>query len=177
MQLRKLYRTVETIASKKFESDEDLLRHVLHEIVQNEEISIKGGRAWRFGAKTGSYELLYQVGEMEPIKQHYRIKVKDYPIFLELPKLRKLEEYGVVLHFDAVVLLDRFHFADLVEQLIGAGFCPEPPGTSSFDADFFVLDDFVEDMAEQILIALKFLGSDRFNGAIKFSELHVSLLL
>src|ERR1051326_1876798 len=88
MQLRKLYRTVETIASKKFESDEDLLRHVLHEIVQNEEISIKGGRAWRFEAKTGSYELLYQVGEMEPIKQHYRIKVKDYPIFLELPKLR-----------------------------------------------------------------------------------------
>lgn len=88
MQLRKLYRTVESIASKEFENDEQLLRHVLNEIVHNEEIRIKGGRTWRFDPKTGTYELLHQVGSMEPIKQHYRIRLKDYPIFLELPKVR-----------------------------------------------------------------------------------------
>ncbi|MBI4547509.1 MAG: serine/threonine-protein phosphatase [Ignavibacteriae bacterium] len=88
MQLRKLYRTIESIANKKFEGDEDLLQHVLHEIVQNEEINIKGGRVWKFDSRKGNYELLHQVGEMEPIRSHYRIKVKDYPIFLELPKLR-----------------------------------------------------------------------------------------
>ena len=88
MQLRKLYRTIETIGSQKFEKEEELFQHVLREIVQNEEINIKGGRCWKFDAKSGSYELLFQVGDMEQIKQHFRIKVKDYPIFLELPKLR-----------------------------------------------------------------------------------------
>jgi sigma-B regulation protein RsbU (phosphoserine phosphatase) len=88
MQLRKLYRTIETLGSRKFDTDEDLLKHVLHEIVHNEEIDIKGGRMWKFETKTGSYVLLHQVGEMEAIKQDYRIKVKDYPIFYELPNLR-----------------------------------------------------------------------------------------
>lgn len=88
MQLRKLHRTIESIASKTFEKEEDLLRNVLHEIVQNDEIKIMGGRTWRFDAKSGSYELLHQVGDMEHIKPHYRVKVRDYPIFYELPKLR-----------------------------------------------------------------------------------------
>ncbi len=88
MQLRKLYRTIESIASKSFEKEEDLLKNVLHEIVHNEEIHIRGGRTWRFDARSGSYELLHQVGDMEHIKPHYRIKVKDYPLFYELPKLR-----------------------------------------------------------------------------------------
>jgi sigma-B regulation protein RsbU (phosphoserine phosphatase) len=88
MQLRKLYRTIESIASKNFDKEEDLLRNVLHEIVHNDEINIKGGRTWRFDTKTGSYELLHQVGDMEHIKPHYRIKLKDYPIFYDLPKLR-----------------------------------------------------------------------------------------
>jgi sigma-B regulation protein RsbU (phosphoserine phosphatase) len=88
MQLRKLYRTIESIAAKNFDKEEDLLRNVLHEIVQNDEINIKGGRTWRFDTKTGTYELLHQVGDMEHIKPHYRIKLKDYPIFYDLPKLR-----------------------------------------------------------------------------------------
>ncbi len=88
MQLRKLYRTIEEIANKQFESVEDLLKHLLQEVVQSEEILIKGGRVWKFDAKSGSYELVHQVGDIEPIKNHYRVKVKDYPIFYELPKRR-----------------------------------------------------------------------------------------
>ncbi|MBI1803788.1 MAG: serine/threonine-protein phosphatase [Ignavibacteriae bacterium] len=88
MQLRKLYRTIETIGSQKFESDEELLQHVLSEIVRNEEISIKGGRIWKFDPRSAGYELVHQIGDMDPIKAHYKIKLKDYPIFLELPKVR-----------------------------------------------------------------------------------------
>ncbi len=88
MHLRKLYRTIESIASKPFENEEDLLKNALNEIVENDEISINGGRTWKFDAKSGSYELIHQVGDMEPIKRHYRIRVKDYPIFFDLPKLR-----------------------------------------------------------------------------------------
>src|SRR5262245_9339756 len=88
MRLRKLYRTIETIASEKFDKEEELFRRVLQEIVQNEEIEIKGGRCWKFDSKSGSYELLLQLGDIEPIRQRYRIKVKDYPMFLDLPKSR-----------------------------------------------------------------------------------------
>ncbi|MBI5020704.1 MAG: serine/threonine-protein phosphatase [Ignavibacteriales bacterium] len=88
MQLRKLYRTIEKIASRPFTTEEELLQHVIHEIVQNEEINLKGGRIWKFDAKSASYELFYQEGDIELIKERYRIKLKEYPIFLELPKLR-----------------------------------------------------------------------------------------
>jgi sigma-B regulation protein RsbU (phosphoserine phosphatase) len=88
MQLRKLYRTIESIAHREFENEEDLLKHVLREIVQNEEIHLMGGRTWKFDPKTGTYLLLDQVGKIDPIRANYRIKVKDYPIFLELPKVR-----------------------------------------------------------------------------------------
>lgn len=90
MQLRKLYRTIENIASQSFVTEEDLLQHVVQEIVRNEEIKIKGGRVWKLDAKTGSYLLVRQVGDVEPIKANYQIKIKDYPIFLELPKVRTL---------------------------------------------------------------------------------------
>lgn len=88
MQLRKLYRTIEAIANKQFDNVEDLLKHVLEEIVQSEEIHLKGGRTWRFDARGGSYELLHQIGDIEHIKNHYRIKARDYPVFFELPKRR-----------------------------------------------------------------------------------------
>jgi sigma-B regulation protein RsbU (phosphoserine phosphatase) len=88
MNLRKLYHTIETIGSQKFESDESLLKHVLREVVQNEDIGIKGGRIWRLVPKTGSYELIHQIGNMQKVKARYRVKAKDYPIFLELPRLR-----------------------------------------------------------------------------------------
>ncbi|MBI4811081.1 MAG: serine/threonine-protein phosphatase [Ignavibacteriales bacterium] len=90
MQLRKLYRTIEKIASRHFTDEEELLQQVIHEIVQNEEININGGRVWKLDTKSGSYELLYQVGDIEQIKTHYKIKIKDYPIFLELPKVRTM---------------------------------------------------------------------------------------
>jgi len=90
MQLRKLYRTIEKIAARNFTDEEDLLKQVIHEIVQNEEINLKGGRIWKFDPKSGSYELLHQVGDIEQIKQHYRIKLKDNPIFTELPSLRTM---------------------------------------------------------------------------------------
>src|SRR5512143_3017457 len=90
MQLRKLYRTIESIAHQEYENEEDLLKHVLREIVQNEEINLKGGRTWKFDQKTGTYLLLDQVGKIDAIRANYRIKVKDYPIFLELPQVRTI---------------------------------------------------------------------------------------
>src|SRR5437899_6719710 len=88
MQLRKLYRTIENIGSRGVENEEELLKQVLHEVVQNEEIRLRGGRIWKFDAKTGSYILVHQTGDMEAIRAGYSIKLKDYPVFLELPQRR-----------------------------------------------------------------------------------------
>jgi len=88
MQLRKLYKTIEAIASQPFESEEELLKRVLHAVVDNSEINIKGGRAWKSDPRSGSYVLMYQTGDIETIKKNYHIKLRDYPIFTELPKMR-----------------------------------------------------------------------------------------
>ncbi len=90
MHVRKLYRTIEAIGSKKFDREENFLRDVLTEIVQNEEIMIKGGRIWKLNPRVGSYDLIAQIGEVEQIKTPYRILVSDYPVFLELPKVRTI---------------------------------------------------------------------------------------
>jgi sigma-B regulation protein RsbU (phosphoserine phosphatase) len=87
MHLRKLYHTIESIGSQKFENDELLLKHILREVVHNDEIGIKGGRIWKLVPKTGSYELIHQIGSIERVKAHYRIHVKDYPSFLELTRV------------------------------------------------------------------------------------------
>ncbi|HLX12565.1 MAG TPA: PP2C family protein-serine/threonine phosphatase [Bacteroidota bacterium] len=88
MQLRKLYRTVETIASKKFENDEELLSHVLHEIIHSEQFKINGGRIWKFDSRSGTYSLMYQTGDMEKIAKNYKLKVNEYPLFLQLADSR-----------------------------------------------------------------------------------------
>ena len=90
MHVRKLYRTIEAIGSKKFDREEDFLRDVLAEVVQNEEIMIKGGRIWKLNQRDGYYDLIAQIGEVQQIKIPYRILVSDYPVFLELPKMRTI---------------------------------------------------------------------------------------
>jgi sigma-B regulation protein RsbU (phosphoserine phosphatase) len=90
MHVRKLYRTIEEIGSKKFDREEDFLRDVLTEIVQNEEIMIKGGRIWKLNPRAVGYDLIAQIGEVDLIKTPYRILLTDYPVFLELPKVRTI---------------------------------------------------------------------------------------
>lgn len=90
MQLRKLYRTIESVGSRQFETEEELLKNVIAEIVRNEEIRIRGGRVWKFDQKTGTYLLIDQIGAIQTIRPNYRIKVKDYPVFLQLPNTRTI---------------------------------------------------------------------------------------
>lgn len=90
MELRRLYRTIEQLAAQKFESEEDLLAFMMQEIVRNEEIPIKGGRVWKLDSSEDSYELIHQIGDIEQIRKHYKLKIEDYPIVLELPKRRTI---------------------------------------------------------------------------------------
>jgi sigma-B regulation protein RsbU (phosphoserine phosphatase) len=86
MDQHKLYNTIRSLSEQKFASDEQLLGHVLENIIQKEEIAIKGGRIWKFDAANGTYRLLRQYGEIESIDRNFRLRVADNPIFLQLPR-------------------------------------------------------------------------------------------
>jgi sigma-B regulation protein RsbU (phosphoserine phosphatase) len=86
MDQHKLYNTIRMLSEQKFSSDEQLLGHVLENIIHKEEIPIKGGRIWKFDAASGSYRLLRQYGEIETIDRNFRLRVSDNPIFLQLPR-------------------------------------------------------------------------------------------
>jgi sigma-B regulation protein RsbU (phosphoserine phosphatase) len=86
MDQHKLYRTIRLLSEEKFKSEEQLLGHVLENIITNEAIPIKGGRIWKLDHAAGTYRLLCQYGEIEPIKKNFRIRVTDYPLFLQLDK-------------------------------------------------------------------------------------------
>lgn len=81
MDQRKIYKTIETVASKNFNSDQDLLEDVVRQIVQSEEINLIGGRVWKLDTKKKSYKLFFQTGKVQDIPKDYSLKIKDYPLF------------------------------------------------------------------------------------------------
>ncbi len=90
MNQRRLYRTIESFASHDFKTDKELLKHVLNEIVKDEQINIKGGRIWQYEPSTDSYRLIHQIGAIEKVEQGYRIALSSYPIFYQLVDHRSL---------------------------------------------------------------------------------------
>ena len=90
MNQRRLYRTIESFASEHFKTEKELLKHVVNEIVKDENIEVKGGRIWQFDAPTQSYRLIHQIGVIERLDPGYSIPVSDYPIFLRLGDQRSL---------------------------------------------------------------------------------------
>lgn len=90
MDQRKLYKAVETIASGDFDSEKDMLFEVLNQIVSDEKIKIVGGRIWRLIPEDKSYELFYQTGKLERIKDKFTLEIKDYPFFDHIAKERTI---------------------------------------------------------------------------------------
>lgn len=88
MDQRRLYRTIESFASQQFKTEKDLLKHVMNEIVKNENIRFKGGRLWQYEPATESYRLIHQIGQIERLEQGYRIAVSRYPMFQQLLEYR-----------------------------------------------------------------------------------------
>jgi sigma-B regulation protein RsbU (phosphoserine phosphatase) len=86
MDQHKLYNTIKNLSEEKSTSDEQLLGHVLENIIRSEELPIKGGRVWKLEPQSGSYRLLRQYGEIEKIDRSFRIRVLEYPLFLQLHK-------------------------------------------------------------------------------------------
>ncbi len=86
MNQHRLHRTIESLTEKKFRTDDQLLNHVLASIIQNDEIPIRGGRIWKLDASAGTYRLVHQYGDVEPIKKNFGLRIANYPMFLQLAR-------------------------------------------------------------------------------------------
>ena len=86
MNQHKLYRTIKLLTDEQYRTEEQLLSHVLEHIINNEEIPIKGGRLWKMEATSGTYRLIRQYGELDSIQKNFRLRILEYPLFLQLPR-------------------------------------------------------------------------------------------
>ncbi len=90
MKQKKLYRALETVASKKFKNEKELLIEILDRIVDHFEIKITGGRLWKLNIKNECYELLHQTGNVEKINSSFILKLKENPIFEKIAAERTI---------------------------------------------------------------------------------------
>jgi phosphoserine phosphatase RsbU/P len=86
MNQHKLYRTIQVLGEAEFRTEEQLIAHVLEQIIHNEEIPIRGARIWKLEPSTGTYRIVRQHGEMDSIDKNFRLRVLDYPLFVQLPR-------------------------------------------------------------------------------------------
>jgi phosphoserine phosphatase RsbU/P len=92
MEPKKLYKTVETIASQNFTSNTEMLISVIRELIENYSINLTGGRVWELDSENGVYRLLFQTGQVDRIDDDFSIKISDYPIFGVISKERTVVE-------------------------------------------------------------------------------------
>ena len=92
MEPKKLYKTVETIASQNFPSNTEMLISVIRELIENYSINLTGGRVWELNSDLGVYQLLFQTGKVERIDDNFSIKIAEYPIFDLISKERTVVE-------------------------------------------------------------------------------------
>lgn len=80
MKQKKLYRTIETVASKKFNNNKELLIEVVEQLLKNSEINVIGGRVWQLDIEKEGYTLIYQTGNVQKIELDFLLPLKDYPV-------------------------------------------------------------------------------------------------
>ncbi|MCL4547009.1 MAG: serine/threonine-protein phosphatase [Bacteroidetes bacterium] len=90
MDQKKLYRTIETVASKNFPTDKDLLEEVVRQIVKHEEIQLTGGRIWKLDARKKGYKLIFQTGRVQKIPEDFAVALKEYPFFEQIANERTI---------------------------------------------------------------------------------------
>ncbi len=92
MEQRKLYRTLENALKEAthIKNEPELLKFILKEVINNENIDITGGRLWQLTDNKSAYKMTEQSGEIEKINKGYTLTLQEYPMFLEVGKNRTI---------------------------------------------------------------------------------------
>lgn len=88
MEQKKLIRTLDSITSRRFKTENEMLIEVLDQIVAREQIKVTGGRIWKLNKFLKAYELIYQTGDVQKIPSDFKLPLEEYPIFKEITKER-----------------------------------------------------------------------------------------
>lgn len=117
MDQRKLYRTIEGIASQSFVSEKEMLISVLNQLIAYEEVNVTGGRIWQLDPEEGAYRLLYQSGNVELINEDFCIEIKEYPIFEVIAKERTIldTETNIILRSKGILKYSATGIGDKVK--------------------------------------------------------------
>lgn len=81
MEQKKLYRTLDSISSGRFKTEEDMLIEVLNQVVSREQIKVTGGRIWKLNKAQRAYKLVYQTGDVQTIPPDFTLALDEYPVF------------------------------------------------------------------------------------------------
>ncbi|MBK7106773.1 MAG: serine/threonine-protein phosphatase [Ignavibacteriae bacterium] len=90
MEQKRLYKTIDALASKHFESESELLHDVLKQLIENSDINISGGRIWVLNVEEKSYFLMHQMGKVQRIKKDFKLTLEENPILNVVSKYRTI---------------------------------------------------------------------------------------
>lgn len=88
MTQRTLYRLIENIGARDFDSEESMLTAILDEIVRNERTNVTGGRVWKLLPQERKYRLCYENGNIENVGIGFEIRLKGYAVFDQVARKR-----------------------------------------------------------------------------------------
>ena len=84
MRQKKLYRTLETAASQNFSSEKELLSEIVDQLVEIEEINVKGGRVWELDRNNKCYRLIFQTGNTIKLHEDFCLYIDENEIFKKI---------------------------------------------------------------------------------------------
>ncbi|MBI1933915.1 MAG: serine/threonine-protein phosphatase [Ignavibacteriales bacterium] len=90
MEQKRLFKTIDALASKHFESESELLHEVLKQLIENTDINISGGRIWILNVEEKAYYLMHQMGKVQRIKKDFKLTLNENPILSVVTKYRTI---------------------------------------------------------------------------------------
>lgn len=86
---RKLYRLLERISNRDFNSPLELIKTAINEVTDSEEYHILGGRIWKLNAVDLTYSLQYQYGNVKHIPDNFTFSLSDEYVSNTMNRLSK----------------------------------------------------------------------------------------
>ena len=90
MEQKRLYKTIDALASKKFNTENDMLHEVLSQLVESSRTNINGGRIWKLNPTKQVYELVFQMGKVQKIKKDFELPLQENPVLGVVAKYRTI---------------------------------------------------------------------------------------
>jgi serine phosphatase RsbU (regulator of sigma subunit) len=118
---RDTYKLLEKLASKNFRTELNLLKSLVHDIVEHPDFEIVGGRVWELDPENESYVLRYQYGKVKRIPAGYSIKIDEQPVVNELidNRIHLNYETDKVLQKKGIILYSVCGVGDIVKLKSG----------------------------------------------------------